>query len=80
MFGEMLDTSPEARAVYFRRLAAMTPQERLAIASRLSRSVRRLAEAGIRDAKPGLTEAEVRHELAVRLYGPAVAAKYFPPA
>jgi hypothetical protein len=77
MFGEMMDTSPESRAFYYARLKAMTPQERLAIASRLSASVRRLAVVGIKRDFPEYSERQVRRELCVRLYGADVAHRLF---
>jgi hypothetical protein len=77
MFGEMLDTSPAQRDAYYRRLRELAPHERAAILDRLCRGVRELAEAGIRHRQPGLTELEVRRELAVRIYGEAVAARLF---
>jgi hypothetical protein len=52
MLGEMLDTSPAQREVYYGRLRAMTSVERAAMLSRLCRGVRSLAEAGIRHAHP----------------------------
>ena len=79
MFGEMLDTSEGQRDSYYRRLRALAPQERAAMLNRLCRGVRELAEAGIRNQHPAFSEAEVRRELAVRLYGEAVAARLFGP-
>jgi hypothetical protein len=69
MFGEMLDTSPEARRFYYAQLARLSPRERLAIMASTSRMVRRLAEAGIRKRYPGISEPELKLRLAVRLYG-----------
>lgn len=77
MFGEMLDTSPVQRESYYRRLRALAPHERAAMLNRLCRGVRELAEAGIRHQDPALTDAEVCRELAVRLYGEAVATRLF---
>jgi hypothetical protein len=53
------------------------PHERLEAAMSLSRAVRALAEAGIRQRHPEADAAEVRVRLAVRLYGRAMAAKAF---
>jgi hypothetical protein len=75
----MLDTSPEQREAYDARLRALSPLDRLAIMSRLSASVRRLAKAGIRAAHPDFSDAEVKRELAARLYGAEVAARLFGP-
>ena len=79
MFGEMLDTSPAQRDAYYRRLRALAPHERAAMLDRLCRGVRELAEAGIRHQHPGMSDAEVRRELAVRIYGEAVAVRLFGP-
>ena len=77
MFGEMLDTSPAQRDAYYRRLRQLAPRERAALLDRLCRGVRELAVAGIRHRHPGLSDSEVRRELAVRLYGEAVATRLF---
>lgn len=74
----MRDTSPEAARFYHEHLRALPPSERLRIASALSSSVRRLAEAGIRQRHPDAEEREVAARLAARLYGDAVAARFFP--
>lgn len=79
MFGEMLDTSPAQREAYYMRLRALTSVERAAILSRLCRSVRTLAEAGIRHSHPDSTPEEVRRALAVRLYGEDVALRLLGP-
>lgn len=77
MFGEMLDTSSVQRDRYYQRLRGLAPHERAAMLDRLCRGVRELAEAGIRHQHPTLTDPEVRRELAVRLYGEAVAERLF---
>ena len=79
MFGEMLDTSPAQREVYYSRLRAMTSIQRAAMLSRLCRGVRSLAEAGIRNAHPDITPADVRRELTSRLYGEEVALRLLGP-
>lgn len=79
MLGEMLDTSPAQRDVYYARLRGLTVQQRAAMLTRLCRGVRTLAEAGIRHQYPGITDAEVRRELTVRLYGEAVAQRLLGP-
>ena len=71
MFGEMLDTSPEAKRFYFERLARLTRTERLALMRESSRMIRRLAEASLRREHPNATPEELRTRLAVRLYGRA---------
>jgi hypothetical protein len=69
MFGEMLDTTPQARRFYFETLAKLTPSERLALMRQSNRMIRRLAEAAIRQEHPDASTEEVRARLAVRLYG-----------
>lgn len=71
------DTSTEADARYHELLRAMPPERRLEAAMRLSRAVRELALAGIRQRHPGADEAEVRCRLTVRLYGRACAMRLF---
>jgi hypothetical protein len=71
MFGEMHDTSPEARRFYFERLAKLTPAERLALMRESSRMIRRVAEAALRREHPTTSPEELRSRLAVRLYGRA---------
>ena len=72
-FGEMLDTSPEARRKYYAGLAALTSTQRLAIACAQTRAVRALAEAAIRRDHPDISLQELRARLAVRLYGRSLA-------
>jgi hypothetical protein len=73
----VLDTRPEAERRYFQLLQSQAPHERLRTALCLSRTVRQLAIAGIRDANPGASECDVQRELARRLYGAAVATRLF---
>lgn len=68
-FGEMLDTTPQARERYHALLRQMTPQQRLRAISSASRGIRTLAEAGIRREHPGAPAEEIRIRLTVRLYG-----------
>jgi len=72
-----LDTSPSANARYHELLRAQTPAARLAQAGALTRAVRELAVAGIRQRHPGASDAEVRVRLAARLYGRDVAERLF---
>lgn len=69
----MLDTSPEAKRFYFRKLAELSASQRMAMMGRSSSLVRRMAEAGIRREHPGVSTDELRVRLAVRLYGREVA-------
>jgi DNA-binding HxlR family transcriptional regulator len=71
------DTSPEADARYHELLRALPPERRLENAMKLSRAVRELAVAGIRQRHPEASEQEVRVRLAVRLYGRAAATRLF---
>lgn len=73
----MRDTSPGAEKRYFELLAAAGPQKRLELAVRLSAAVRQVAVAGIRATHPSYTDAQVRAELAARLYGSEVARQVF---
>jgi len=72
------DTSPEALTRYFELMTEQTPSQRFASARRLTGMVRALALAGLREAQPGASEAEIRLELARRLYGDDVAARLRP--
>jgi hypothetical protein len=71
------DTTAAADARYHELLRAQQPAARLEQAAALTRAVRRLAEAGIRQRHPGATESEVRVRLATRLYGREVAERLF---
>ena len=73
----MHDTSPAADARYHELLRAMPPERRLEAAMRLSRAVRALALAGIRELFPEASEHELRVRLTVRLYGRAAAVRLF---
>lgn len=73
------DTDPRRRERYFELLRAQSPSDRLRKAGALTRAVRQLAEAGIRQAFPLADEQEVRVRLAERLYGRDVAARLFGP-
>ena len=65
----MQDTSIAAERRYYELLRQQTPQQRLHTAMQLSAMVRQLAVADIRRRNPQATEAEIREELARRLYG-----------
>lgn len=71
------DTEPRRRDRYIELLRAQSPVDRLRKAGALTRAVRQMAEAGIRQRHPQADETEVRVRLAVRLYGPEVAARLF---
>jgi hypothetical protein len=72
------DTSPEAEARYFELLRSRSPAQRAAILRGLVTSVRRLAEASERATRPEASQRELAARVAVRLYGKAVAARFFP--
>ena len=72
------DTSTDAEARYFALLRARTPSQRATILAGLVTSVRRLAEASERARRPGASRRELEARVAARLYGAAVAAKFFP--
>jgi hypothetical protein len=71
------DTSAPAIARYHELLRALAPCERLAQAMALTRTVRELALAGIKQRYPGASAEETRVRLAVRLYGRDVAKRLF---
>jgi hypothetical protein len=73
----MRDTSAAQQEEYFARLRALTPEERLQIASRLTRGGRQLALIGIKLAHPNAADVELHARLAVRLYGREVARRLF---
>jgi len=73
----MQDTSSAAHDRYHALLRAQKPYERLAQAMALTQMVRELAEAGIRQRHPGVSDAEVRVRLTVRLYGRETAQRLF---
>lgn len=71
------DTSPPQERRYFELLAALPPAARLHRAISLSRTVRKLAMAGLRTRHPDAGERELRARLAAALYGSAVARRIF---
>jgi hypothetical protein len=71
------DTSAAADARYHELLRAMPPERRLEAAMRLSRAVRALAVAGLREVFPEASDQELRVRLTVRLYGRAAAERLF---
>lgn len=71
------DTSRVGLSRYHQLLRAQQPYERLAQAAALTRMVRELAEAGIRQRHPDASEAEVRVRLTARIYGRETARRLF---
>jgi len=74
----MDDTSEAATRRYFELLRQRSPLEKRAILAGLVASVRRLAESGVRAARPGASEREVQAQVAARIYGVEVANRLFP--
>jgi hypothetical protein len=73
----MQDTRAVALDRYYDLLRAQPAYQRLAQAVALSRTVRELCIAGIRQRHPGASEQEIRVRLAVRLYGRSVGERLF---
>lgn len=73
----MDDTSPQAREVYYRRLAEMTPSQRLQLAVSLCRASTRLQRAAILHRYPRADEAEILFRLAASRYGEELARKVY---
>ena len=74
-----LDTSTEAAVRQLDTWRQMTPQQRAALANQMSIDVTVFARAGIRAQLPGASEERVRHELARRRFGRALADAAFGP-
>ncbi len=72
------DTSPAMRRRYFEHLRRLSPADRGAIVDRLTRDVRGLAEAGLRQRHPEASDAEIRVRLAALLYGREAASRLGP--
>jgi DNA-binding HxlR family transcriptional regulator len=71
------DTSPAGKTRYYELLRRLPADRRMQAMLRLSRAVRELALAGIRERYPTATEPELRVRLTVRLYGRDVAQRLF---
>jgi hypothetical protein len=71
------DTSSDAQARYAELLRRLAPHQRLRAAMGLSRATRELAEAGVRARSPLATDAQVRREVVVLLYGEEAARRLF---
>ncbi len=72
-----LDTDPKVAARYHELIAALSPMERLARASRLSADVRTLAIAGLGKRHRGAGRDELRWRLAALCYGREMAERTF---
>ena len=71
------DTSPGEQARYVERLKRQDPVARIRAAGALSRAVRRLAWAGLRERHPEEPEAWLRVRLVAQTYGVADARRLF---
>lgn len=72
------DTTPQARAVLTDKLRSMTAAEKLDLALAMSRTVRDLAVAGIRQRHPQASPREVLLRLAVVQHGRSLAMAAYP--
>lgn len=72
------DTSPHAQAVLTDKLRSMTPGQKLALALQMSRTVRELAVAGIRQRHPHASNREVLLRLAIVQHGRSLALSAYP--
>jgi hypothetical protein len=61
------DTSAEARDLQVAAWRALSPQERVELAARMSEAMMAVSRAGIRHRHPDLGEDDVTHELLRRL-------------
>ncbi|MFM7253319.1 MAG: hypothetical protein ACKO27_09695 [Ilumatobacteraceae bacterium] len=68
------DTTPEAWRVQMRAMAALTPQQRLALWADLNEQVAAMEEAAVRRQHPELDDLGVGLELIRRRHGDALAA------
>ncbi|MBI5497007.1 MAG: hypothetical protein HY904_18475 [Deltaproteobacteria bacterium] len=64
-----MDTTAEQDAVYMDLVRKASTAQRARVVGALSAGVRRMAEAGIREAFPAATDEEVAVRVAMRLYG-----------
>ena len=71
------DTSPKLRAVYFRRLAEMTPAERIDIAAALWSAGDSLQRAAARHRDPAASDEEITFRIAVTRFGAELARKAY---
>ncbi len=67
------DTSPKASEVYFRRLAAMRPAERVRLGAALWQAAHSLQWAAARRKLPDAEEAEIAFHVAVTRFGAELA-------
>ena len=72
-----VDTSPKARDAYFRRLAEMTPSERLAVGAALWRAGDSLQRSAMRRMHPRADTTEINFQIAVTRFGSELARKVY---
>ena len=65
------------REIYFRRLAEMTPSERLGIGAALWRAGDSLQRAAMRRTYPNADDAEISYRIAVTRFGAELARKAY---
>ena len=73
----LTDTSPAMEAAYFRRLAEMTPSERVNSAAELWRAGHALQCAAVRQRNPEASDDEVIFQVAVARFGFEAASKAY---
>ncbi len=71
------DTSPAAREAYFRRLAEMTPSERLSIGAALWSAGDSLQRAAMRRTHPNADDDEINFRIAATRFGEDLARKAY---
>jgi hypothetical protein len=71
------DTSAKAQAVYWERLAEMTPAEKVAIGVALWQAADSVQRAALRQLYPQADEDEITFRLAVTRFGPELARKIY---
>ena len=71
------DTSPAASEAYYRRLAEMTPSERINIAVALWDAANALQRAALQRQYPDADEEEITFHIAVSRFGEALARKAY---
>ncbi len=72
-----MDTSADASNIYFRRLAEMTPSERLGVGVALWRAGDSLQYSATRRMHPAAPEAEITFRIAVTRFGAELARKAY---
>lgn len=71
------DTSPKASEAYYRRLAEMTPSERVSVGAALFAAGDSLQRAALRRDFPNADDDEINFRIAVTRYGAELARKAY---